>query len=407
MWDRAGVSAGKGAMGERDFFISYTQADRGWAEWIGWVLEEDGYRVLIQAWDFVPGSNWMIGMQAGARDASRTIAVLSPAYLDSVYGGAEWQAAIAGDPDGTRRKLLVVRVSQCERPGLLAAVVGVDLFGIPEAEARERLRHMVIAAEAGRMKPSVPPSFPGRPAPVLKLLTPAEPEPESAPAERRPDLRSVREYRPEPTDPPSGGPLFFFSHAPSSGIRGARRGDAERFFRDLSENVSNLVSLPARRDPGFIDSELEGGIHWWPQLAEALGTCQVFIALLSARYLSSEWCGKEWDGFAQRVVRERGFSDHHTVGMTCIIPVMWAPFPRNRVPHAVAGIQWFSPLDLSDEATADLYHEEGILGLLQSGRDQAYQAVAWQLAKRIAEIQERYEVVPQAIDGAVLRNAFG
>jgi hypothetical protein len=42
---------------KRDFFVSYTQADRHWAEWIAWVLEEDGYRVLIQAWDFVPGSN--------------------------------------------------------------------------------------------------------------------------------------------------------------------------------------------------------------------------------------------------------------------------------------------------------------------------------------------------------------
>jgi hypothetical protein len=31
-----------------DFFISYTQADRDWAEWIGWVLEEAGYPV--RAW---------------------------------------------------------------------------------------------------------------------------------------------------------------------------------------------------------------------------------------------------------------------------------------------------------------------------------------------------------------------
>jgi TIR domain len=86
-----------------DFFISYTQDDRAWAEWIAWVLEEDGHRVLIQAWDFVPGSNWIAGMQAGTRDAARTIAVLSDAYLRSVFGGAEWQAAMARDPDGTAR----------------------------------------------------------------------------------------------------------------------------------------------------------------------------------------------------------------------------------------------------------------------------------------------------------------
>ena len=41
-----------------DFFVSYTQADRAWAEWIAWQLEEDGYQVLIQAWDMVHGGNW-------------------------------------------------------------------------------------------------------------------------------------------------------------------------------------------------------------------------------------------------------------------------------------------------------------------------------------------------------------
>ncbi|MGH4014617.1 MAG: TIR domain-containing protein [Pseudonocardiaceae bacterium] len=32
-------SAGDGAAW--DFFVSYTQADRAWAEWIAWLLEED------------------------------------------------------------------------------------------------------------------------------------------------------------------------------------------------------------------------------------------------------------------------------------------------------------------------------------------------------------------------------
>ena len=101
-----------------DFFVSYTQADRRWAEWIAWALEEHGrYRVLVQAWDFVPGSNWIHKMQDGARDATRTIAVLSGAYLASQYGGAEWQAAWASDPGGADRKLLVVRVADCAGRG--------------------------------------------------------------------------------------------------------------------------------------------------------------------------------------------------------------------------------------------------------------------------------------------------
>src|SRR5262249_8408630 len=45
--DSVAGSAGEGW----DFFVSYAQADRGWAEWIAWQLEQDGYQVLIQAWD--------------------------------------------------------------------------------------------------------------------------------------------------------------------------------------------------------------------------------------------------------------------------------------------------------------------------------------------------------------------
>jgi predicted nucleotide-binding protein len=144
-----------------DFFLSYTQADKAWAEWVAWVLEEDGHRVLIQAWDFVPGTNWILGMQAGIDKSTRTIAILSEDYLASVYGSAEWQATWALDPAGALRSLLIVRVADCPRRGLLGAVVGVDLFGLDDAAATAQLRAMIKAALSGRAKPSVKPQFPG------------------------------------------------------------------------------------------------------------------------------------------------------------------------------------------------------------------------------------------------------
>ena len=124
-------------------------------------LEEDGYRVLIQAWDFVPGSNWVQKMQDGVREAHRTVAVLSAEYLQSVYGGAEWQAAWVRDPAGADRRLLPVRVSPCDWAGLLAGVTGIDLVGLGEAAATGRLRAQVEAAVRGRAKPEDRPGFPG------------------------------------------------------------------------------------------------------------------------------------------------------------------------------------------------------------------------------------------------------
>jgi TIR domain len=105
-------------MGEAaDFFVGYTSADRAWAEWIAWQLEAEGYQILVQAWDFRPGEDFVHQMQQAIQRASRTIAVLSPTYPGSTFGEAEWRAAFASDPTGERGLLLPVRVGEVERQG--------------------------------------------------------------------------------------------------------------------------------------------------------------------------------------------------------------------------------------------------------------------------------------------------
>jgi hypothetical protein len=84
---------------ELDFFVSYTAADRAWAEWIAWELEDSGFRVLLQAWDFVSGSSWVSMMHRGVQLAKKTVVVLSDSYLSSAFGAAEWQAAWRADPE--------------------------------------------------------------------------------------------------------------------------------------------------------------------------------------------------------------------------------------------------------------------------------------------------------------------
>src|SRR5262245_22991516 len=113
----------------KDFFVSYNRADRSWAEWIAWQLEEMGYEVILQAWDFRPGSNFVLEMQEAAVDAQRTIAVLSPNYLTALYTQPEWAAAFAQDPTGEKGVLLPVRVRECELKGLLQSIVYIDLVG--------------------------------------------------------------------------------------------------------------------------------------------------------------------------------------------------------------------------------------------------------------------------------------
>lgn len=141
----------------RDFFISYTGVDREWAEWIAWQLEESGYTTILQAWDFGPGTRFVTEMHHASQVAGRTIAILSSAYLESSYAEAEWQEAWRNDPTGRQRKLLVFRIEDCPRPGLLGQIVSDDLFGIDQEMARSRL---LAAVREGRKKPALPPGFP-------------------------------------------------------------------------------------------------------------------------------------------------------------------------------------------------------------------------------------------------------
>ncbi len=139
----------------KDFFISYNKADRVWAEWIAWHLEDNSYSVVIQAWDFRPGGNFVLDMQRASEEGTRAVAVLSPDYLSSKFTAPEWAAFFAQDPTGEKGLLLPVRVRECQPKGMLAQIVYVDLVGKDEAVAREAL---LAGVKQGRSKPAAPPS---------------------------------------------------------------------------------------------------------------------------------------------------------------------------------------------------------------------------------------------------------
>ncbi len=143
---------------QRDFFISYNTADRAWAEWIAWELEEEGYTTILQDWDFRPGQNFIIRMSQAAKQAQRTIAILSPDYIGADYTQPEWAAAFARDPTGEKGLLVPVRVRECDLQGLLPQVIYIDLVGLEQQTARERLLFGVLR---GRAKPMEKPVFPG------------------------------------------------------------------------------------------------------------------------------------------------------------------------------------------------------------------------------------------------------
>src|SRR5690242_15523187 len=148
--------------GRKDFFISYTSKDRQWAEWIAWQLEAAGYKTIVQAWDFHAGSNFVLDMHEAARQATRTIAVLSPDYLASKFTPAEWVAAFRRDPKGEDSTLIPVQVRSCDVEGLLGQIISIDLVGQDEATAKQILLEHISRQ---RRKPVRAPAFPSVPVP--------------------------------------------------------------------------------------------------------------------------------------------------------------------------------------------------------------------------------------------------
>jgi tetratricopeptide (TPR) repeat protein len=112
--------------------------------------------VIVQAWDFEPGDNFVVRMRDALERADRTLALVSGAYLVSPYCTDEWTGAFLHDPDG-RNRLLQVRIEDCELPRLLRAQIYIDLVDLPRQQAKARL---LAEVKRGRRKAPTEPPFP-------------------------------------------------------------------------------------------------------------------------------------------------------------------------------------------------------------------------------------------------------
>ncbi len=140
------------------FFISHTGADLHWAEWIGWQLEDAGYRVILDAWDFQVGTSFVRAMEDAASRAERTLVVASPDYFQARYTTPEWEAAFTQDGLGQGGAILPVIVKACTLPMLLRRLIYIDLVDLDADAAKAQLLSRI---SPGRGKPQSEPAFPG------------------------------------------------------------------------------------------------------------------------------------------------------------------------------------------------------------------------------------------------------
>lgn len=214
--------------------------------------------------------------------------------------------------------------------------------------------------------------------------------------------QEVTVVEPEADSDPSA-PLFFLSYARMKPLKRAvlphpdPNMKVQQLFNELSLHINNLVYRETGADPGFMDMTMRGSESWHEELSGAVGSCQVFVALLSPAYLARPWCVTEWNAFAGRKVLPRNpgttRADHHE---TSILPVVWTSPSNYRVPEAISKKQVFTPTRLGRPNLAQQYQEDGLYGLLAGGIE-GTEEIILRLAQRIVELYWLNRVEPGTV----------
>lgn len=118
-----------------DFFISYTGKDEKYATWIAEILERKGCSVIIQAWDFRPGDNFIKKINYSLKNSRKLLIVLSSEYLKSNWCEEEWVSKLAEQTRNGSRTIIPVRIEPVVPTGLLEPIVYIDIVDKSEADA--------------------------------------------------------------------------------------------------------------------------------------------------------------------------------------------------------------------------------------------------------------------------------
>jgi hypothetical protein len=174
-----------------------------------------------------------------------------------------------------------------------------------------------------------------------------------------------------------------------------------KYVRRLHDALQAELEHRLPRDEaavGFLDLlSLEGGAHWRHELREAARTTPVLLALWSDDYFRSDWCGREFAVFAERMRRATPAGGAPPAG---VLPLNWLPVDHGSIPDCAQGLQ------LTNLHLGGGFDEMPLFDLLRQ-HQRAFPRYITGLAKRIISVT-RHPLPP--LDAATADNlepAFG
>lgn len=232
-------------MADFDFFVSYASPDIGWARWLTWELESEGFRVFLDRSFHEPGDSWTGLISDAISKSNNLIALLSSSYLQSDYPQSEWFSVFLTGPVAGPR-LLPIRIENVKPPPLFSTIGSLDIFGLSPEEASARLRSALSQLPVDRQQPSFPDSV---------TATPARQQP-----------KAIRIF-------------ISYSHRDVVWLNRVRT-----FLKPFERKGTIDI---------WSDTRIEAGELWRAEIAQALENADIAILLVSSDFLASDFIHNE------------------------------------------------------------------------------------------------------------------
>ncbi|MBI3957481.1 MAG: toll/interleukin-1 receptor domain-containing protein, partial [Chloroflexi bacterium] len=137
-----------------DVFISYSQQDADWVlDWLLPRLKQAGLVVATAEETFRAGVPVLAEVERSISESRKILAVLSQAYV--AEGATEFEGLLVQhkDPAARLRRLIPLRLEECDPPGRIALLQSVD-FTDP-ARHEEQLRRVIAAVQGTESLPEL------------------------------------------------------------------------------------------------------------------------------------------------------------------------------------------------------------------------------------------------------------
>lgn len=262
----------------RDFFIMYTKADRSWAKWIAWELEEAKYSVILPPWYLHSQSNLEMELQKASAKAKRILIILSPDSLNTLNTQLIHITTLKTDTSNSQNSLLPIYVRECgnEYRQILYTMHYIDIVGEDELTARAIL---LASVQDEGIRQTIRPSFPGA---LIRRSVDAEPTfPQAGLTTTQGQFLEAANsnYQASSILPSSVQNIeIFFSYSHKD----------RELFNELEKFMNHLKRNPLIK--AWHDGEIGAGKEYAQEILKHLNEAQIILLLISQDFIASDYC---------------------------------------------------------------------------------------------------------------------